>query len=69
MDYVEFEVFRIVLIIHEAGYNTLKQFFVYATGSYMIDNSLHALHEAVSMPIVAVIHKEPNADCKRNPFI
>ena len=69
MDDVEFEVFRIVFIIHEAGYDALKQGLVYATGSYMVNNGLHTLHEAICVPIVAVIHKKPNADCKRTPFI
>lgn len=35
----------------------------------MVDYCLHALHEAIGVPIVAVMHKEPHAYGQCNPFV
>lgn len=61
MDDFEFEVFGIILVCHEAGDNALEKFFVNATGGYMVDDCFHALHEAVGMPVVAIMYKKLDA--------
>jgi hypothetical protein len=60
MDDFEFEIFRIILVSHEAGDDALEEFFVDAAGGDMVDDCLHALHEIVSMPVVAVMNKKPD---------
>ncbi len=69
VDDFEFEVFRIVLIRHVAGDDTLEKIFVNASGCDMVDDGLHALHEAIGVPIVAVMDEEPYADSQSNTFI
>lgn len=69
VDDFEFEIFGIILVCHEASDYALNKFFVDAAGGDMVDYCFHALHEAVGVPIVAVMHKKPNADCQRYPFI
>lgn len=61
MDNIEFEIFRIILVCHEAGDDTLEEFFVDASGGDMVDDCLHALHEVIGVPIVAVMNEEPDA--------
>ncbi len=60
----EFEVFGIVLVWHVADDDALKQIFVDASGGYVIDDSLHTLHEVVGVPVVAVMNEEPYSDCQ-----
>lgn len=60
MDNLEFEVFGIVFVCHELGDDALKEFFVDAAGGDMVDNCFHALHEAIGMPIIAIMHKKPD---------
>lgn len=69
MDDFEFEVFGIVLVCHEADDDAMEKFFVNAAGGDMIDDCLHALHEVVGMPIVAVMNEEPDAYGQCNPFV
>ena len=69
MDDFEFEVFGIILVCHEAGDNALEKFFVDAAGGNMVDNCLHALHEIIGVPVVAVMHKKPYTDCQGNTFV
>lgn len=61
VDDFEFEVFGIIFIFHEAGDNALEEFFVDATGGDMVDDCLHALHEVIGVPVVAVMNEEPDA--------
>lgn len=65
MDDFEFEGFGIILVCHKAGDYALKKFFVNATGGDMVDYCLHALHEAIGMPIVTVMNEkpDPNGQC------
>ena len=62
MDDFEFEGFGIVLVCHVAGDDALEQVFVDASGGNMVDYCLHALHEVVGVPIIAIMHEEPDAD-------
>lgn len=62
VDDFEFEGFGIILVCHEAGDYALEQVFADASGGYMVDDCFHALHEAISVPVVAVMHKKPDTD-------
>ena len=69
MDDFEFEGFGVVLVGHVAGDDALEEVFVDAPGGDVVDDCLHALHEAVGMPVVAVMHKEPYSDGQGHPFV
>lgn len=61
VDDFEFEGFGIILVCHEAGENALEKSFVNASGGDMVDDCFHALHEAIGVPIIAVMNEEPDA--------
>lgn len=65
----EFEVFGIILVCHEAGDNALEKVLVDATGGYMVDDCFHTLHEAIGVPIVAVMNEEPDTYGQCNSFV
>lgn len=67
VDDFEFEVFGVVFVRHVAGDDALEEVFVDASGCYVVDD--HALHEAVSVPVVAVMDEEPDTDCQGDTFI
>ena len=67
MDDFEFEVFGIVLVCHVAGDNALKQIFVDASCSDVIDDCFNTLHEVVGVPVVAVMYEEPDTDSLMHP--
>ena len=69
MDDFKLETFGVVLVCHKACNYALKQVFVDASGGYMVDDCLHALHEVVGMPIVAVMNEKPYADSQCNSLI
>ena len=69
MDNIEFEIFGIIFVCHEAGDYALEEFFVDTSGGYMVDYCLHALHEVICVPIVAVMNEKLDADCQSNPLI
>ena len=58
---LKFEGFRIILVCHEAGDNALEEFFVDASSGDMVDDCFHTLHEAIGVPIIAVMDEEPDA--------
>lgn len=60
MDDFEFEIFGIILVCHKAGDDALEKVFVDASGGYMVDDCLHALHEIIGVPIVAVMNENPD---------
>lgn len=62
VDDFEFEGFGIIFVCHVAGDDAEEKVFVDASGSYMVDDCLHALHEVISMPIVAVMNEKPDSD-------
>lgn len=35
----------------------------------MVDDSLHALHEVVGVPMIAVMNENPDIDDQRHPLI
>ena len=35
----------------------------------MVDDGFHTLHKAVGVPVVAVMNKEPNADCQCHALV
>ena len=61
MDNFEFEAFGVVFVCHKAGNDALEQVFVDASGGYMVDDCFHTLHEAIGVPIIAVMNEEPDA--------
>ena len=63
------EVFGIVLVCHVAGDYALKQIFVDASGSNMVNDGLHALDEVVGVPVVAIMDEEPDTDCQGDTFV
>lgn len=69
MDDFEFEIFGIVLICHVAGDDSLEKIFIDASGGNMVDDCLHALHEIIGVPVVAVMDKKPYTDCQGNTFV
>lgn len=69
VDDFEFEGFGIVLVCHVVGDDALEQVFVYASGGNMVDDSFHALHEVVGVPIIAVMHKELYTNRQGNSFV
>ncbi len=69
VDDFEFEVFGIVLVCHIAVYDALKQIFVDASGCYVIDDSLHTLHEVVGVPVVAVMNEKTYSDCQCHTLV
>ena len=69
MNDFKFEVFGIVLICHITKYDALKQIFVDASGSDVVYNCFHALHEIVGVPVVAVMNKEPYSDCQCHTLV
>lgn len=69
MDDFEFEGFGIVFVCHKAGDDTLEEVFVDTTGCYVVDYRLHTLHEAIGVPIIAVMHKELNTYGQCKPFV
>lgn len=67
VDDFEFQVFGIVLVCHEVRDDALKQIFVDASGGYVVDYGFHALHEAIGVPVVTVMHKKPYTDSLMRP--